>query len=140
MLTIHDIIALIKAHTGSKKVYPDTDINDDLGVYGDDFEELLINYHDQYDVDMDGFLWYFHYEEEANSFPGGLFFKPSNYRVERIPVTPEMLLQFAKSGKWAIDYPEHTLPNVRYDIMINRALLFVMLSVLGVVLWFKWFG
>ena len=47
MPTIDDIIALIRAHTGFKKVYPDTDINDDLGVYGDDFEELLVNYHEQ---------------------------------------------------------------------------------------------
>ena len=86
---------------------------------------------------MDGFLWYFHYGEEANSFPSGLFFKPPNYRVERIPITPEMLLQFAKSGKWAIDYPEHTLPKVRYDMVINRALLIMMLGVLGVVLWFR---
>jgi len=103
----------------------DTDIYDDLSCVGDDFHELIENYSAKFNVTMDGYLWYFHSDEEGQNF-GALFFKPPYQRVQRIPVTPKMLLDFANKGYWDITYPEHRLPKWRYDIIIGLLLLVVL--------------
>src|SRR6187551_1716604 len=128
MVTEDEIIDLIKVKTGTEKINSDSDIFNDLGVVGDDFDELLGEYHKKFDVNMDKYLWYFHADEEGQSI-GGLFFKSPNKRVTRIPVTPKMLTEFANVKKWDIQYPEHKLPKYRLDIIINQTLI------AGLVIW-----
>ena len=62
----------------------------DKGIHGDDFHELIDEYAKVFKVDMTGYLWYFHADEEGNSF-GGSIIKPPYDRVKRIPVTPALL-------------------------------------------------
>lgn len=133
----NDIIEFISDLAGTGKVRDDSDIFDDIGMGGDDFHEMIEKYAAKYSVDMNGYLWYFHNDEEGQNI-GGLFFTPPYNRVKRIPVTPAMLTNFANKGKWDIQYPEHKLPNKRYDIIINN--LIVALFFLGVLAWFliKW--
>jgi hypothetical protein len=82
-----------------------------------------------FNVDMSGYLWYFHADEEGgwNSF-GSLFFQPPYRRVKHIPVTPALLLEMANKGRWDIQYPAHQLPKRRWDIIIDQALLVVILA------------
>lgn len=128
-----EIIELIKSKTGADIVTSETDIFKDLGVVGDDFDELMADYQVKYNVKMDKYLWYFHADEEGHSI-GGFFFKAPNARVSRIPVTPKMLTEFASKKEWSIDYPDHKLPKYRWDIVFNQVL------VGSFVVWLLWTG
>src|SRR5690606_36056614 len=121
---IDEIQSFIADKTGCDiiEVTEDCDIHNDLGCTGDDFNELMQVYSSTFNVKMDTYLWYFHMDEEGQNF-GGTFFKPPNERVEHIPVTPQLLLDFANKGSWDITYPEHKLPKRRYDMIINQVLV-----------------
>ncbi|MDR2916718.1 MAG: DUF1493 family protein [Tannerella sp.] len=116
------------------------DINADsdifkLGFAGDDFHEMIYDYAAKYAVDMTGYLWYFHADEEGLSGIGGLFFPPPYKRVERISLTPQLLADIANKGKWDLEYPEHEIPVKRYDLIINQALLglVLLLGILSII-------
>lgn len=135
---VNDIILFLEKIIGTSSIYPDTDIFEDLGVYGDDFSEMLEKYALTYSVDLSQYLWYFHNEEEGQNF-GGLFFKPPYARVKRISVTPSLLAKFAQTKKWKIDYPRHELPEKRYDILINQIItvfVFIGMIIFSLKKWF----
>jgi hypothetical protein len=118
------ILKFVRDQTGSDEVFENSDIAEDLGVDGDDFDELINNFAKKFNVDISPCLWYFHFTEEGNwNSIGGAFFSSPDKRVKRIPVTPSMLFEFARKGKWDIQYPEHQLPERRYDIIINQLLI-----------------
>ncbi len=121
--TLGEIIEFVKEQTGIDEVVAQTDIFNDLACTGDDFTNLIKKYKARFNVDMSTYLWYFHTNEEGLSV-GSIFFKPPFERVERIPVTPEMLQVFANISKWDIYYPEHEIPSARFDIFINIILVF----------------
>lgn len=86
-------------------------------------------------MDISSCLWYFHCGEEGSwNNIGGTFFKSPDERVKHIAVTPDMLSEFAKIGKWNIDYPDHKLPKRRYDILINQLLILAFI----IFLIYKW--
>lgn len=103
-----------------------------MGIVGDDFHEMIENYAQKYQVDMSHYLWYFHADEEGHSL-GGVLFKPPYERVERIPVTPQMLADFIVTKKWKMEYPSHQIPNHRTDLTINKAIGITFL--IGIVFW-----
>lgn len=129
MAEISDILNFLEVQTGSEDVSENSDITNDLGVDGDDFFELIAEFGKKYQVDISSCIWYFHCAEEGswNSI-GGAFFKPPNHRVQHIPITPLMLLEFVKEGKWNLQYPDHKIPKRRYDIIVNQliVLLFII--------------
>lgn len=106
-----------------------TDLVNDLGVWGDDFFELIEDFSREFQVDISSFRWYFHSGEEGLNIGSGIF-RPPNERVERIPVTLEVLAEAAEKQRWIVEYPPHQLPAHRFDIWLN------MLLALGVVLAF----
>lgn len=118
MTPTSEIIEFIKGETDAN-ANVDTDIERDLGVFGDDFYELMEAFAKRYNVDMSEFIWYFHSGEEGLNIPSAMFFKPPYARVARIPVTPLMLSEFANTGKWSIDYPSHDIPKKRFDLTVN---------------------
>lgn len=71
-----DIIEFIEKEFWKSNLQSDSDIFKTLGIIGDDSDELMMKYHEKYNVNMDTFLWYFHYEDEAsiNSI-GSLIYK-----------------------------------------------------------------
>jgi hypothetical protein len=121
------IIEFIKGKTGIDKLNPGDDLLQDHGVSGDDFHELIENYRKSFNVDMSTYRWYFHADEEGNN-TGGIFFKPPHQRVQRIPVTPAMLCEFANKLVWDIHYPDHKIPKHRWDLLINILILVTVLS------------
>lgn len=131
MAEVSEIIEFLKHKTGTDIVSENSDIANDLGVDGDDYDELLQDFSEKYNVDISSCLWYFHWSEEGswNSI-GGSIFKSPDKRVEHIPVTPLMLSQFTKTGKWDIQYPEHKLPKRRYDIIINQILVLAFIAII----------
>ena len=139
MTTIDDIISFIAKNQliDSTRIKPTSDLCRDLGIYGDDFFELIEEYEKIFEVDMSRYLWYFHHQEEVSAGIGGLFFKPPYERVNHIPVTPLVLLEAANRKSWHIEYPEHTLPPERYDMLINRYIALFFLILIVVIAIFK---
>ncbi len=135
MYKLDDIIDFVKEETLTKEVFENSDIERDLGCSGDDFSELMEKYSLLYNVDMSSYLWYFHHHEEGISFGSSLFRAP-NELVQHIPVTPKLLLEFAQIGKWNLEYPEHKLPNRRYDLIANQ-IIFVIIIILTIYFWLK---
>ena len=136
--SVDDTLDFLKDLAGTDKIAPDSDIFKDIGMVGDDFREMIEKYSEKYSVNMETYLWYFHNVEEGFMSIGGFFFDAPYNRVERIPITPTMLCDFANKGKWGINYPDHQVPKKRYDILINRVVVGVF--ILGVVCWYiyKW--
>ncbi|GAA4066370.1 hypothetical protein GCM10022389_08910 [Flavobacterium cheonanense] len=132
MILEEEIINFIEKEFWKSNLNSDSDVFKEVRIDGDDCEELLVKYSEKYSVDMNNFLWYFHYQEEGSlSFSiGNLFFKNPRQRVKEIPITPKMLTEFANSKKWTIDYPEHKLPKHRYDIFINRVLIISIIIII----------
>lgn len=106
MYELGQIYDLISTECGCEvwELNPQVDIFAELGVAGDDFHDLIDAYARQFEVCMDNYLWYFHTDEEALSFTSSIFGRPYQ-KVNRIAVTPQMLLQFANSKCWQLDYP-----------------------------------
>ena len=128
MTSYSDIESFISEKTFEKEIKPDTDIFNELGCTGDDFHELMEAYQQKFSVDMSDYRWYFHANEEGGNFSlGSIFSKPPYERVNRIPVTPQMLWDYAKAGKWGLVYPVHKLPKYRIDIFANQILFLTFL-------------
>ncbi len=119
-LSIGIIKEFVAKQTGCRinEITDDIDIFHDLGCVGDDFDELIEKYAQQFDINMSSYLWYFHADEEGYNL-GALFFKPPYRRVKRIAVTPALLFQFAEKRKWEIVYPEHSIPKRRIDMYVS---------------------
>jgi len=124
-----ELIALIPEKVGVRpeEVMPDADIEKDLGCTGDDFFELMEAYAQHFNVDMSGFLWYFHTSEEGHNL-GGLFTRSPDQRVQRIPVTLDLLVHSALNRKWSVVYPHHQIPEQRWDLRINQILGLVVIN------------
>jgi len=127
MSDIQQIIKFLEDKTGIPNIKTDSDIFS-MGVYGDDFHELMNTYAETFDVDMSEYLWYFHTNEEGINI-GMLFFRPPYMRVKRIPVTPLMLNEFVELKRWYIEYPEHKLPYKRYDLIISKILIWFIIII-----------
>ena len=131
MLTIKDIYQLIHDECGIKpeKLSPDSDLNGNFGIEGDDFNELMLAYSSEFEVNIDSYLWYFHCGAEGLSLFSSIFPAP-NQRVKKIAVTPELLLKYAQSKVWSVNYPPHTLPKRRWGLIFNRVCLIVFTIVI----------
>lgn len=120
MYSLENIADFVASETGVNraKIVPQSRLVEDLGIEGDDFFELEQTFSKRFNVDMSGYLWYFHHDEEGMNL-GALLFLPPSRRVGRIPVTVALLLDAANSGKWPLQYPAHQLPRRRYDLAVN---------------------
>jgi hypothetical protein len=106
----------------------DADIFDSLGITGDDASEFIERFVNKFEIDAANYRWYFHHGEEPMLNIGGLFFKPPYRRVDRIPITPQILAEAIRAKRWPLEYPEHRLPRVRWDIRLSQAFLLAMLA------------
>ena len=136
-LDIAEILNFVAIESGTKieKVHPNTNISDELGIVGDDFHELIEAYSNKYHVNMDEYLWYFHSEDEGVNI-WSFIFKPPWAKVKRIPVTPQVLLNFATKGKWQFVYPDHKVPTNRNDITYSNSLWLILIIGLCLVAWY----
>jgi hypothetical protein len=112
----------------------DADIFDSLGIDGDDGFELIERFAIKFEIDITNYRWYFHHGEEALNI-GGWFFKPPDRRVDRIPITPQVLAEALRTKRWPLEYPEHKLPSVRWDIRFTQAVFFGIVALLMAALW-----
>lgn len=127
MSKLSEIIDFLKDISGIDEINPDSDIFE-LGIVGDDFHEMINKYSEKYKIDMAEYIWYFHTDEEGQH-PGALFYKPPYTRVDRIPVTPRLLSEFAETKKWSFEYPKYKLPEKRLDLTINLILVIAFILI-----------
>jgi hypothetical protein len=121
--TTEEIIKFLAERSGISDIQPGSDIFEDMGMTGDDFHEMIEEYSKKFSVKMDTYLWYFHADDEGIGFSiGSILFKPPYKRVKRIPITPDVLTEFANKGAWDINYPNHSIPSARYDLLLNTLL------------------
>jgi hypothetical protein len=132
---IGEVLQFIEQKTGVR-ANPDSDLFE-LGIAGDDFHELIEAYAQQFGVSIEPYLWYFHADEEGINF-GALFFRPPYCRVKRIPITPLMLVDFAQKGTWDVQYPPHTIPKTRIDLLISTCFVALMALFVCTILIFKY--
>lgn len=128
--SMEDIINFIEqSGFRSSTLEANTSLESDLGIWGDDLDELLEDYAKKFEVDMSPYLWYFHTKEEGYSI-GGLLFKPPNKIVDHIPITIDILVSSANMGTWSVRYPEHKLPKIRKDITVDLFVAIVIIIIL----------
>lgn len=118
-----EIDIFVEKHFGQPIAGPNgrLDIFEGFGITGDDCSIFMRDFGAAFRVEMEGYRWYFHEEEE----PGlGRFFQilfpPPNKRVSRIPISTDLLLSSSNAGKWALEYPPHILPKRRYDVIASQ--------------------
>lgn len=112
----------------------DTDLFERFGIEGDDAVEFIESFVARFQVDVQNYRWYFHHQDEGTNV-GALFFTPIYSRVERLPITPDVLLAAVETKQWPLVYPPHDVPPVRWDIRVNQLLFAVPLILLVVWLW-----
>lgn len=127
--TLDDIIHFLKDQSYEDNITPQTNICDDIGMAGDDFHEMMMAYAEKFSVDMTGYLWYFHSEEEG-SWTSINLFPRANQQVKRIPLTPEMLTDFANTGKWNVVYPEHKITHTEYNGYFTLLIFIVLIGLI----------
>jgi acyl carrier protein len=139
MASITDIYNFIaeRSSVNAEALAPDMDLCRDLGIEGDDFFELEAEFEKRFSVDMSTYRWYFHHGEEGWFSIGALFFKSPYLRVQRIPITPALLLQSANAHTWQLSYPEHQLPPRRLDLLFNQLCLSSIMVAGGVLILWK---
>ena len=128
-MDIEEIYNFLEKSQGvsKSKLSPKADLCSDLGIDGDDFFELVEDFSSEYNVSMSTYCWYFHHKEEG--FNIGALFSPAPYQqVERIPITPEVLLLAAKEKAWPISYPEHIIDTRRTESLINKIFIITLLG------------
>jgi hypothetical protein len=130
MSRVNEIRKFLEDFSG---IYPEDleiDIHSEMGLVGDDFHEMIEKYSNDYHVDMSNYIWYFHAEDEAGFSFGEFSFDPPYKKVKRIPITPNMLVEFIEKGKWDVRYPKHKLETRRYDLLINSIILIIFIGCL----------
>ncbi|GAA4327315.1 DUF1493 family protein [Flaviaesturariibacter amylovorans] len=117
-IPLDEVLAFVRMQTKRPDAGADSDLFADLHCTGKSFNKLVEAFGREFNVDVTGYKWYFHTDEDDHSI-GTMLFKPPNERVQRMPITPEKLWVMANEGHWNINYPEHELPSSRADIFIN---------------------
>ena len=80
------------------KVSLSTRLVEDVGLDGDDFEELIERFGEQFSVDMGGYRWYHHHGPEGCN-PLWLFVRPWWWRKTSTPVSVAVLVESARQKK-----------------------------------------
>jgi Protein of unknown function (DUF1493) len=121
MPTFDEIAAFVCEEAGVRRSHltEATSRQGDIGLYGDDIDHLMLEYSKRFGVNLGGYIWYFHTGGDGCSI-SALFFRPPNMRVAHIPITIGMLHEFAQVGRSNIQYPDHSVPHWRLDILINQ--------------------
>ncbi len=90
-----------------ERLTPDTRLLHDLGIDGDDAEEILTDFAEQFQVDLSAFRFTEHFGSELDAGPRWVLRKIfGGDAVRKTPVTLQALVDAATSGRW-IEYEKH---------------------------------
>lgn len=101
--TFERVAQLIVEKCGVRRadVRPDSDLERDVGVTGDDAGDLMTAYAREFGVDLTEFEFLRHFGREG-CLPGfGLYWRfRHGYAIGAVPVTPRLLADAARQGRW----------------------------------------
>ena len=133
MVTENEIIDLVEDASGMR-MRSFQDVWFTSGMSGDDWHEFILRFAEKYNVNMDGYRWYYHGDEEGLFNPGGWLYPPPQYQVKRIPLSVSDLVRVATKAKWDLEYPSEAVDLRRRDMIVNRAIFYFVLAVLILIL------
>ncbi|MDJ0614076.1 MAG: DUF1493 family protein [Rhizobiaceae bacterium] len=93
------------------EIKPGEDVFEQMSAAGEDCDDVLFKFTDEFEIDMSDFLFYFHYENEFATLL-------SNRSLGYIPITIELLVKAAQEKKWPVEYPDHKPPDWRRNPML----------------------
>ncbi len=104
-----EIVGLAAEVSGQPRARIDrADLLGSAGLDGKAANRFLQIYAVRFRVDLRGYRWWFHHDDHGVlAMP--LVALDREGREIRIPLSAEMLAEFAESGQWQIDYPPHRL-------------------------------
>ena len=82
---------------------PETDLLYDLGIDGDDYEEIIIEFTQQHSIISKEYKWQFHHGPEGCN-PIWLLFPPEILKRTRIPIRIKDFLEAKKRKTWEFLY------------------------------------
>lgn len=134
MDTVQDRILTLFARIAGRPVTPGDhdDLFANLGLDGDDAEEVLEAFSKEFGVDMHGYLWYFHRLDEPPIYRRVLPYDAQENLLPFIPVSLEMLVSSANTKRWQVTYPTHTTRTSKRRIYTLVLGVLLILAVYGV--------
>ena len=92
-----DLVANV-AGVPTSRLRPAMELEEDLGVTGEDAQELIEDYAACFQVDMSAFEFYRHFEGE--SLFAGFLTKFRGESVQHVPLTIDLLVRAAQERRW----------------------------------------
>jgi hypothetical protein len=93
-----DFVAKV-AGVPPSRLQPAMKLEDDLGITGDDAQELIEDYAAYFQMDMSAFEFHRHFEGES-LFAGFLTKFRSGESMQHVPVTIDFLVRAAQERRW----------------------------------------
>jgi hypothetical protein len=101
--TYENVARLVAKSVGVpfEKITPGSDIESDLHTTGDDADELVEQFAQEFGVDISGMDFYRHFSPEVwIPFHASLFRRRRGYEMCSVPVTVQMLVDAARASRW----------------------------------------
>ena len=102
----------------------DQDLLRATGMDGEDANAFFDAFARKYSVNMNDFLWFFHYT--ADEPPYWRRVKPvgrDGRAFPMLPITPRLLADAANERRWPLEYPTHRLSVSRWPMIVMFVLL-----------------
>lgn len=135
MYTTQQIITFIENQTYCENIQPQDDLYRKHGIYGDDWDDLLIAYTKEFNVDMQNYIWHYHNRPEGGTGIWDMLF-PYPPKEKYIPITATLLTDFANKGYWDITYPAGAHEQETNRTEPNNTLNYILLAILTILLVF----
>lgn len=126
-----DVLEFVARYTGCPigRIDPDYILRS-TGSDGDDAFELIEAFSEKFAVDLEGYDWVFHHNDEGALSSASLVRGPHG-RVTRIPLTTHVLVEAARTGRWPVTYPAYQPMNRRWDLLLSLQSLLLAVGLLG---------
>lgn len=97
LLLFQEIVKFLEEHSSvdPREIQMDTRLEEDLGITGDDAEDLCVEFFSRFNVDPEGFDIWKHFHGEADDYL--FFFSPSS---ETKPLKISDLVSAARRRRW----------------------------------------
>ncbi len=99
-----------KTRVNRKRILLDAQLRRDIGVDGDDADDLMCDFAKQFNVDMTGFDFDAHFGPEGLGCLPIIFFRSLRHKLRgepppsSVPITIRDLIVAAESHKWPLHY------------------------------------
>ena len=120
--------------TGLERIDPSTRLDEDLGLFGGEVDDLVRDLAKVFRIDIREYRWHYHADEEQRT-PLSWILAPRQRRVPRIPLRTRDLVESARRGSWSIAYPDTDIvPRPEIRSLLTTAALVALIVVVFLLL------